>query len=113
MIIESLYISPLCLVESSQKQTQFHNSQFEQSQTYIRVSSKTLKMGTSKIGLAKEYFDNATIHGCRYIVHQGSSWIEKVMWAIILLFFSSLGIYFINQSFSQWKEKPVLRTIGN
>ena len=70
-------------------------------------------MGTSKISLAKEYFDNATIHGCRYIVHQGSSWIEKVMWAIILLFFSSLGIYFINQSFSQWKEKPVLRTIGN
>ena len=69
-------------------------------------------MGQLKIALAKEYMDNTTIHGFRYIVHHEVSVFEKVIWALILALFGALGIYFIIQSFHHWEENPVLRTIG-
>ena len=58
--------------------------------------------------LIKEYNDNTTLHGFKYITEYGQKAIEKVFWCLIVLAAIVFGVYLTNNILDRYIESPII-----
>lgn len=60
--------------------------------------------------VARRFFSETTIHGFRYLV-DGSNWIERTIWVVLLgASFLTAGLM-IQNAFVEYEENPIQTTI--
>ena len=77
--------------------------------TFTPSAPKFVAMVTHKL---KEYFQNTTLHGPKYVAETGRHWVEKVFWVLVISGALSLGIYLTHRIFLKWQTTPVLTSIA-
>ena len=60
-----------------------------------------------------EYLDNTTIHGFKYIINYKISFLEKIIWSLVIIAMCVTGIHLVINAFNDWDEKPVLTKIDS
>ena len=63
----------------------------------LRQKSPTLGsiMARRKIELAKQFFTETTIHGCRYTVDRQFHICENIIWIFVTIFFFHIGAFLV------------------
>ena len=61
-------------------------------------------MARRKIELAKQFFTETTIHGCRYTVDRQFHICENIIWIFVTIFFFHIGAFLVYVSivFKRW-----------
>ena len=66
-------------------------------------------MAKQKIELAKQFFTETTIHGCRYTVDRQFHICENIIWIFVTVIFFHIGAYLVYVSiFWEGKKKRIL-----
>ncbi|XP_037039247.1 pickpocket protein 28-like [Bradysia coprophila] len=60
----------------------------------------------------KEYCNNTTIHGCKYLTAPKRHWTERFLWTIVFVVLIGLCGFSIFNTWSQWNNNPVKMSIG-
>ena len=59
----------------------------------------------------QEFGENTTIHGVPYPLNRSVHSFERFLWVLIVIAFTALAVYWSVESYTQWKENPVLTSI--
>lgn len=63
------------------------------------------------VKLLDEYLLRSTIHGVFYIGQPNRPYIERILWALVVLISIGCGTYYISKSYSRWQLNPVMVTL--
>ena len=72
---------------------------------------KRRKMITVLGDTSKDYASSTTAHGFSYIVEDGQSVIERVIWTIVVILAVSFTVFQMTTLYQQWQDDPVLTTL--
>ena len=65
--------------------------------------------------MLQRYCSCSTIAGFHYVTDRDQTLAGRILWTLVLLVLSSLGIYLSAENYHQWKSEPVvtyLKTAG-
>ena len=60
----------------------------------------------------KDYSESTTIHGISYIFESGITALERLLWICVVCFGTGFAISLAIVAYINWKDNPVLTTIG-
>ena len=58
--------------------------------------------------IVKDYLDNSTIHGCKYVIKDNLNLLEKILWVIIIITFYFFGGDLVYYAFKVNWIRPVV-----
>ena len=60
----------------------------------------------------RQYFENTSLHGPKYITEYGRHFIEKIFWLIVVIAATILGVYLTIRIVDKWNQTPILTSIS-
>ena len=84
---------------------------------YRLCLKKLTKQGNgSKKGLLTktfvEYGGSTTIHGIPYILEEGRTLFERVLWVVLFTLCAFVSLFLTYRIYKSWDEDPILTTVG-
>ena len=60
----------------------------------------------------RQYFENTSLHGPKYITEYGRHFVEKIFWIIVVIAATFLGVYLTIRIVNKWNQTPILTSIS-
>ena len=60
----------------------------------------------------RQYFENTSLHGPKYITEFGRHYVEKFLWILVFTAASTLGVYLTVRIVNKWNQTPTLTSIS-
>ena len=62
---------------------------------------------------ADDYAEGATVHGVGYIFNELLPDVDRVIWALSVMFFFILAVFFTTNVYTDWQDNLVITTLKN
>ena len=60
----------------------------------------------------EEFGSRSSIHGVSYTLDRALSWLDRVLWLLLLLGSLALAAYMITTSVQDWRDRQVVTTLS-